>query len=102
MVAALLLGLAGVPTATIAEDYALTEQAMQNLRPRLMAQTSAAGGDTTVLERLLSSHPEDMVNFLVYLQARYMSSLDYMRTLGLSAAQIDALVTRLVERADTF
>jgi protein-tyrosine phosphatase len=97
VIAALLLGLAGVPKATIAEDYALTEQAMQYLRPRLLAQTAAAGGDPARLERLLSCYPEDMLRFLTYLDEWYGGAARYLRDLGLSAAQLERLRDRLVD-----
>lgn len=97
VIAALLLGLAGVPKTKIAEDYALTDLAMQDLRPRLVAQTVAAGGDPPALERLLSSYPEDMLRFLTYLDEWYGGAARYVRDLGLSSVRLQRLLDRLVD-----
>jgi protein-tyrosine phosphatase len=99
VLSALLLGLAGVSDETIAEDYALTTQAMLHLRPKLMAQLEATGGDPVMLDRLLSSHPEDMLNLLNYVKERYASLQNYVRLLGLSDAQIERLLEKFIDKS---
>lgn len=97
VVAALLLGLAGVGDDDIADDYALTAEAMQHLLPRLMEQ-AALDGSTERLKRLLSSNREDMLDLLGYMGQRYGGTAAYIRMLGLSDAQQMRLRGRLLDQ----
>jgi protein-tyrosine phosphatase len=101
IVTALLLGAAGVDAETIADDYALTTEAMQHLRPHLLAQAELAGGGTEHIDRLLSSHREDMLSLLGYMGERYGDAAAYLRSLGLSDAQIDRLRALLLDAGDS-
>ncbi|MBW4438637.1 MAG: tyrosine-protein phosphatase [Pleurocapsa minor GSE-CHR-MK-17-07R] len=97
VVAALLLGLAGVGHDDIADDYALTAEAMQHLLPQMMEQAKQ-NGSTEVLKRLLSSNREDMLDLLAYTEQRYESIPAYIRQLGLSDAQRARLRGRLLDQ----
>jgi protein-tyrosine phosphatase len=97
IVAALTLGLAGVPDAVIAADYALTAVAMEALRPILVEQTIARGGSAEALEPLLSSHPEDILALLDYVRATYGGVEAYAARLGLEGERMMRLRERFVE-----
>jgi protein-tyrosine phosphatase len=96
IVAALTLGLVGVPDAVIAADYALTAVAMEALRPILVEQTLARGGSPEALEPLLSSHPEDILALLDYVRAIYGSVESYAARLGLEGERMARLRERFV------
>lgn len=95
IVAALLLDLAGVAAETIADDYALTTGAMAHIRPKLLARVREEGGSVEQMDRLLSSHREDMLDFMGYLYQRYSGAAHYIREIGLTDEQIARLQRRL-------
>ena len=96
IIAALLLGLAGVPDETIAEDYALTARFLVKKRldddPEL-----ARSGYTWQQYRREQCPPEAMLGTLDHLKERYGGVEGYLRTIGISAEQIDALRRALVK-----
>jgi len=94
VVAALLLGLAGVEEAIIAADYALTTQAMETLRPVLVEQAVARGGRPEDLEPMLTSHPDDMQALLDHVKSKHGSLAIYIQQLGLDADQLHQLRQR--------
>jgi len=92
IVAALLLGLAGVPHETIAQDYHLSAQALVNRwrnlsRPDFVSEEDLASG--RVLERL--ARTDTMRLTLEYLDGAHGGVDGYVRTLGLT----DGLIARL-------
>ena len=98
IIAALLLGLAGVPNETIAQDYHLSAQALvdrwRNLsRPDFVSEEELASGK--VLERL--ARTETMRLTLEYIDSVHGGVKGYARTIGLTDGQIarlrDALLT---------
>lgn len=95
VIAALLLDMAGVDADTIADDYALTTNAMLHIRPQLLERVREEGGSVEGMERLLSSHREDMLDFMTYLHERYGSAAQYIREIGLTSEQILRLQQRL-------
>ncbi|MBK8025247.1 MAG: tyrosine-protein phosphatase [Chloroflexi bacterium] len=97
VIAALLLRLVGVPAETVVEDFALTAEAMALLRPALLEQVLQAGGTEEIVDRLLASKASDMLTLLTYLDALYDGVIGYVRSLGLSDAQIDGLRARLLD-----
>ncbi len=94
VVAALLLGLAGVEEPVIIADFALTAQAMHTLRPVLVAQTVARGGRPEDLEPMLTSHPDDMQALLDHVKSKHGSLAVYIQQLGLDADQLHQLRQR--------
>ncbi len=97
-VAALLLGIAGVPPDTIAEDYALsarylTERYLAEFPP---AELSAEGL-TWQDYQAQSCPPEAMLKVLQYLEERYGGVEAYVRAIGLTQDQVDSLRKALVE-----
>jgi protein-tyrosine phosphatase len=98
VIAALMLGLAGVHAETIAEDYALTAHYAEGLFVELRTAAAAAGRDLAVFERYLESKPEAMINTLAYLAEKYESVPAYLKQIGLTAAQIDRLRQQLLDQ----
>ncbi len=91
IIAALMLGLAGVDHETIAEDYALTAHYGAVMLDELRAQAVAAGHDLAIYERFLEAKPEAMRNTLAYLETHYENVPAYLAHIGLTAAQIEQL-----------
>lgn len=96
LITALLLAVAGVPAATIAEDYALTAHYAVTLFAELRAEAIAAGRDLTIFARYLEAKPETMWHTLAYLAQEYGSVTGYLRHIGLTAAQLDHLRHQLL------
>lgn len=95
---ALVLGLLGVPEATIIADYALTSQYLDD---RFLAETRqralARGYTWEQYAPLVRCPPEFMHATLQHLTERYGGIEAYVRRLGLSQEQIAALRTALVD-----
>lgn len=97
IVAALLLGLAGVEEPVIKADFALTAQAMHTLRPVLIAQTVARGGDPDDLEPMLASDPDDMQALLNHVKSKHGSVENYLMHLGLTSSQMAQLRQHFIQ-----
>ncbi len=98
IISALLLGLAGVPAETIAEDYALSAH---GLRLKLMAEgipDSLADQDFTLDEPPeLLAPPLAMERTLQHLSNQYGGIESYVRHIGLTDAQINDIRNMLRE-----
>ncbi len=96
IIIALLLGTAGVPTATIAADYALTEQYLvgewMEERKQIIA---ASGGNWEQFSTLLSSPEELMLQTLAAIESHYGGIVPYLLTIGVPQEQLDAVRTAL-------
>ena len=98
LITALLLGLAGVSTEIIAEDYALTARYLlpRDLNRRALAGVDAA--DITWQDYAQQICPADvMVGTLKHLEERYGGVEGYVRSAGLSPEQIETLRQAVVE-----
>lgn len=91
-VCALTLSLLGVDDEVIAADYALTTEAMRPLVKYLLEHNPE-----TVLgnEHMFDSPPEAMLMFLTDLRARHGSIEEYVRSIGLTDADLASLRTHL-------
>jgi protein-tyrosine phosphatase len=92
IIAALLLGVAGVPNETIALDYRLSawglvERFRQEGLPRWMAADDLDSGKA--LETL--AHADTMHRTLGYLEDTYGGVTEYVRSVGLTVSQVAAL-----------
>ena len=97
MVAALLLALSGVPNATIAEDYALSQGYLQPLFEQWLSQEP----DPAKRERLaamLGAAPATMLGVLAHLDQRHGGAARYLRAAGVAEADLARLQQRI--RAD--
>ncbi|MHB8681180.1 MAG: tyrosine-protein phosphatase [Acidimicrobiales bacterium] len=101
VLAAVVLGLLGVPEETIVEDYVLSAKAMVHVLERLQQEFPDAAD---VVERfapvILSVDPESMTGFLQALHARYGSFAGLAEVLGLGDA-VGRLRHQLLEPART-
>lgn len=96
IIAALLLGLAGVDDDTIAQDYALTAELTASLRVAWRAEAEAAGADMEKHDRMTTAKPEYMLGTLAHLHTKYGGIDGYLRAIGVDAATIGRLRSRLV------
>jgi protein-tyrosine phosphatase len=109
MIAALLLGIAGVPYETIIADYALTELYLEdpkrdhdNPDPMFLSQQQlaeqVANPDVVPLPLYFSSClPESMLLALEFLDEHYGGINGYVRKIGVTDAQIERLRSKFVE-----
>ena len=96
LISALLLGLAGVPAATIAADYALTAEL---LRPRDQEWLEHGPGERAEREALtarVAPTAEVMLAVLAGLTERHGGVEPYLRSTGLDAGDLERLRRRLV------
>ena len=97
LVAAVLLGLLGVPDEDIAADYALSEAALAAFRRRAEEQDpDVAAWLSRVPPQLLQARPEAMLDFLGWLRERHGSIDGYVRSIGVGDATVAALRLRLL------
>jgi protein-tyrosine phosphatase len=97
VLAAIVLGLLGVPDETIVDDYALSREAMERMWVWLRANAT----DPEQLDRyapaVRSAEPLTMRVFLDGLREEYGSFERYAAALGLGDADVDALRAALLE-----
>ena len=95
--AAVILSVLDVDEATIAEDYHVTAGAMTDLVEWLhtnVPESIDAMADQP--DVFLACPPEAMAGFLSTMVERHGSIVDYVRSIGVDAAEIDSLRSRLV------
>ena len=94
-VAALLLGLVGVPEEVIIEDYALSQE---RLRPLWKQMVEEVGGEENADFWLKPTATAEMMHHtLEHLRERYGSVRDYLLSAGLTADELTRLGQRLME-----
>jgi protein-tyrosine phosphatase len=97
VVSALILGLLEVEEEFIVADYALTQEHLDQIIPRLLADA----GYRAMLQELspdtMHAQPQTMRGFLQALQGKYGSIHGYAETAGVSAETIRQLRERLIE-----
>ncbi|MGE3619368.1 MAG: tyrosine-protein phosphatase [Acidimicrobiia bacterium] len=99
VMAAVLLGLAGVADEVIAEDYHLTAPAMDAMIAWLRVEFPRSSDSMTEQPpEYLACPPEAMLGFLAGVAERYGSVEGYARHLGLGDETLSALRDVLVER----
>lgn len=96
IVAALLLGLAGVEAGIIVEDYALTAALIAPIIADITAGAVARGADPVSFQRLLAAEPATMVATLAFIEAEYGSVPAYLASIGLDDATVERLRSRLL------
>jgi protein-tyrosine phosphatase len=97
LIVALALSAVGVPDTTVAVDYALTADFLDDAfyaAAREQAKRYQIAWED--YEKLLGCPPEIMVNTLAYLDERYGGPLTYLREIGLNLAQLRMLHEALV------
>lgn len=97
VVSALLLSLVGVSDADVVEDYALTNEFLQPIIPRLQAE---AGNTISKeeFENAVGAPKGNMEKMLAHLYQKYGSAEKYFNLIGFTAAQIDTLKGLMFEK----
>jgi protein-tyrosine phosphatase len=93
LLSALVLSLLGVPEETVVADYALSGEAMERLRAKLMVKYPDSKDTISDIDEVFSANPDNMVELFAYLRERYGSVTEYAVTVGVP----DAVVARLRE-----
>ncbi|MFC4668111.1 tyrosine-protein phosphatase [Seohaeicola nanhaiensis] len=99
IVAALLLGLAGVGREDIIADYALSADLISKLVAEFLELSRQRGGDTVAYARMLRSPAQTMEQALASIEQEHGTLDAYLAGAGLTTAQIDSLRARLTGRA---
>ena len=98
IVTALLLALAGVPRATIAADYVLSDSYLQPLYAELLAAVEEPS-ERERRAREYRSLPESILAVLDHLNAQYGGVAAYLRGADVSDEQMERIRRRLVQEA---
>jgi protein-tyrosine phosphatase len=88
IIAALLLGAAGVSDADVINDYALSEQYLHVLFDELREQARQNGYDSDWYNRLLICEPATMTTTLGHIQRCYGGIVPYLLRVGITEIQI--------------
>jgi hypothetical protein len=97
MLVALVLAAAGVPDEVIAADYSYSAECLRERHERVLA-AAATAAERAELAELQASPPEAILGMLRVVTERYGDARGYLLDNGLSPAQLDRLLARLVER----
>lgn len=95
IIAALLLGLAGVSHTDIVADYALTTELIPEMVTEFLARARANGGDVEAYATLLESPAAAMAGTLAYIETNYGSVMGYMDHIAVPNEVLSRLQTRL-------
>lgn len=95
IIAALLLGLAGVSDEDIIQDYVLTEQMIPDLVAEFLSISRANGGDVESYATLLESPADTMSQMLAHIRSRYGGVEDYVMRIGLGRKDHSRLLEQL-------
>lgn len=96
LIAALLLGLAGVERQAILTDYSLTSEFIVDLVQELLEQTRQAGGDVEQHARFLACAPPTMAATLDHIDRRHGSITGYLKDIGLAEGDLSVVRDRLL------
>ena len=99
LLSALVLSLLGVPEETVVADYALSGEAMERLRTKLIVKYPDSKDTITDIDEVFSANPANMVNLFAYLRERYGSVTEYAVTVGVPDAVVARLREELLEPA---
>jgi protein-tyrosine phosphatase len=97
LLSAIVLSLVGVPEATVVADYALSGEAMERLRTKLMRKYPDGKDVIASLDEVFSADPSNMVGLFEHLHQRYGSMEDYASTIGVPRDSVDRLRGNLLE-----
>ncbi|MDJ0688358.1 MAG: tyrosine-protein phosphatase [Xenococcaceae cyanobacterium MO_188.B32] len=91
IIIALLLAIANVPVATIAQDYALSEKYVSPLYATIQEQAIEEG-----FAHILLSPPEAIIDTFNYLDEHYGGINEYLQAIGMDKLQIEHLQNILI------
>lgn len=95
IIAALLLGLAGVSDDDIIRDYVLTEQMIPDLVAEFLSISRDNGGDVERYATLLESPADTMAKMLSHIRTQYGGMEDYVMRIGLRRKDLSRLIDQL-------
>jgi protein-tyrosine phosphatase len=95
IIAALLLGIAGVAQNDIIADYALTAELIPELVTEFLDQSRVRGGNTRAYATLLESPAAAMADFLNYIDGKYGSVVGYLDHIEVPVDVLQHLQERL-------
>lgn len=96
IIAALLLGIAGVEANDIVDDYAQTAERIAPILDEITAGAIARGASPEGFQRLLASEPATMIATLAFIEDEFGSVPAYLSAIGLDASTITRLRNRLL------
>jgi protein-tyrosine phosphatase len=91
LLSAIVLSLLGVPEETVVADYALSGEAMERLRAKLVLKYPDGKDVIADIDEVFSAKPDNMVELFSYMRQNYGSVTDYASKVGVP----DQLVARL-------
>lgn len=95
IIAALLLGLAGVSDDDIIDDYVLTEQMIPDLVAEFLSISRENGGDVERYATLLESPADTMAKMLSHIRVQYGSIEEYVTRIGFARNDLFRLIDQL-------
>jgi protein-tyrosine phosphatase len=99
VLSAIVLSLLGVDEATVVADYALSGEAMQRLRAKLIVKYPEGRETIENIDEVFSADPAQMELLLDHLRDRYGSVGAYIAGLGAGPAVVEGLRAGLLEPA---
>lgn len=96
IIAALLLGLAGVEASDIVDDYAQTANRIAPIIADITAGAVERGADPQNFQRLLASEPATMIATLAFIETEFGSVAAYLSEIGLHETTLQILRHRLL------
>jgi protein-tyrosine phosphatase len=99
LLSALVLSLLGVPEETVVADYALSGEAMERLRAKLIVKYPDSKDTISDIDEVFSANPDNMVELFAYLRERYGSVTGYAVAVGVPDAVVARLRGELLEPA---
>jgi protein-tyrosine phosphatase len=97
LLSAIVLSLLGVPEETVVADYALSGEAMERLRAKLMEKYPEGKEVIAGIDEIFSADPTNMVGLFEHLRTRYGSVPGYAARIGVSGDLLAALREALLE-----
>ena len=99
VLSAIVLSLLGVDEPTVVADYALSGEAMERLRAKLIVKFPEGRDTIENLNEVFSAEPSQMEQLLDHLKENYGSADAYVAGLGTEAGVVDGLRAGLLEPA---
>jgi protein-tyrosine phosphatase len=97
LLSAIVLSLLGVDEETVVADYALSGEAMERLRAKLILKYPDGRDVIADIDEVFSADPANMVGLFAYLRERYGSIADYAAHIGIGAELVARLRVALLE-----
>jgi len=95
MIVALALSVAGVADEVIAQDYAASDECLQEWNREILASISDESLRRKAIERI-SARPETMTSLLTFVRERWGGAAEYLAAHGMSHGQLALLRERLL------